>query len=365
VRSSMPERQPQLRQLKTANRHQWARKQNLFAFIRVHSRLRNLMRAEIVAANDPDAVQRASEWIRRGEPIAIPTETVYGLAADALSAAAVAKIFAIKERPFFDPLIVHFSDSKWMKELARPDPGDSRLIEKLIERFWPGPLTLLLPKSESVLDLVTAELPTVALRMPSHPVFRAIMRASDRPLAAPSANRFGRVSPSTAEHVFDELGSRIAMIVDAGPAHFGIESTIVQPVGGRIAILRPGPVTEEALAEIAPVAEEFATDRITAPGQTLSHYAPNKPVRLLPPGTTVEHAENSGLLCWGKNQRPEPFSVVRSLSEERDLAEAAARLFSLLREFERLPVAAIYVEPVPDIGVGKAIMNRLRRAAAR
>lgn len=321
------------------------------------------MKAEIVAANDPDAVQRASEWIRRGEPIAIPTETVYGLAADALNAAAVAKIFAIKERPFFDPLIVHFADPKWMRELARPDPVDSRLIEKLTEKFWPGPLTLLLPKTERVLDLVTAELPTVALRMPSHPVFRAIMRESDRPLAAPSANRFGRVSPSRAEHVFEELGSRIALIVDAGPAHFGIESTIVQPVGGRIAILRPGPLTEEALAEIAPVVEEFATEKIMAPGQTPSHYAPNKPVRLLAPGVAVEHPENSGLLCWGKNQRSQSFGAVRSFSEDRDLTEAAARLFSLLREFERLPVEAIYVEPVPEIGVGKAIMNRLRRAA--
>jgi len=321
------------------------------------------MKAEIVAANDPDAVQRASECIRRGEPIAIPTETVYGLAADALNAAAVAKIFAIKERPSFDPLIIHFADPKWMWELARPDPADRQLIETLTEKFWPGPLTLLLPKSERVLDLITAELPTVALRMPSHPVFQAIMRRSDRPVAAPSANRFGRVSPSRAEHVFDELGSRIALIVDAGPAAFGIESTIVRPADGRIAIVRPGPVTEEALAEIAPVVEEFTAGRVTAPGQTPGHYAPNKPVTLLPPGIRVEHSEKSGLLCWGRNQRSESFGVVRSLSEDCDLAEAAARLFSLLREFDQLPLDRIYVEPVPEIGVGKAIMNRLRRAA--
>src|ERR1700737_3731032 len=203
----------------------------------------------MLGANDPDAVQRAGEWIRRGEPIAIPTETVYGLAADALNAAAVGKIFAIKERPYFDPLIVHFADLEWMAELSRPDPADHDLIAALIEKFWPGPLTLLLPKSGRVLDLVTAELPTVALRMPSHPVFRAIMPESDRPLAAPSATRFGRVSPSRAEHVFEELGARIPLIIDAGPAIFGIESTIVAPVGGRIAILRPGPVTEEALPE--------------------------------------------------------------------------------------------------------------------
>ena len=321
------------------------------------------MKAEILAANDPDAVQRASECIRRGEPIALPTETVYGLAADALNAAAVAKIFAIKERPFFDPLIVHFADAKWMRELAQLVPADRPLIEALTKRFWPGPLTLLLPKSERVLDLVTAELPTVALRMPSHPIFRAIMRESDRPLAAPSANRFGRVSPSRAEHVFDELGSRIALIVDGGPTTFGIESTIIQPANGRIAILRPGPVTEEALSEIAPVVEEFTANKILAPGQTPSHYAPNKPVRLLTPGIRVEDSETSGLLCWGKNQRSESFAAVRSLSEDGDLAEAAARLFSLLREFDQLPLERIYVEPVPEIGVGKAIMNRLRRAA--
>jgi L-threonylcarbamoyladenylate synthase len=324
------------------------------------------MKAEIVAANDPDVVHRASEWIRRGEPIAIPTETVYGLAADALNPTAVAKIFAIKERPFFDPLIIHFADPKWMAELASPNRADRHLIEILIEKFWPGPLTLLLPKNERVLDLVTAELPTVALRMPSHPIFRAIMRASDRPLAAPSANLFGRVSPSRAEHVFEELGSRIPLIVDAGPTAFGIESTIVQPVDGRIAILRPGPITEEALAEIAPITEESAAPKnIAAPGQTPSHYAPNKPVILLMPGIHVERPENSGLICWGKNQRQQPFTVVQSLSEERDLAEAAARLFSLLREFDRLPIEIIYVEPVPEIGVGKAIMNRLRRAAYR
>jgi L-threonylcarbamoyladenylate synthase len=163
--------------------------------------------------------------------------------------------------------------------------------------------------------------------------------------------------------VFDELGSRIALIVDAGPTTFGIESTIVQPANGRIAILRPGPVTEEALAEIAPVVEEFAADKITAPGQTPGHYAPNKPVRLLTPGLRVEDSESSGLLCWGKNQRSESFAAVRSLSEDGDLAEAAARLFSLLREFDQLPLERIYVEPVPEIGVGKAIMNRLRRAA--
>ena len=321
------------------------------------------MKAEIVAANDPDAIRRASDCIRRGEPIAMPTETVYGLAADALDATAIAKIFAIKERPAFDPLIVHFADPKWIRELARPDPEDRQLIETLAKKFWPGPLTLLLPKSERVLDLVTAELTTVALRMPSHPVFRAVMRESDRPLAAPSANRFGRVSPSRAEHVFDELGSRITLIIDAGPTAFGIESTIVQPVQGRIAILRPGPVTEEALAEIAPVMEEFVGDKITAPGQMRSHYAPGKPVRLLTPGVRVEDSANSGLLCWGKSQRAESFRAVRSLSEHRDLAEAAARLFLLLREFDQLPLERIYVEPVPEIGVGKAIMNRLRRAA--
>jgi len=189
------------------------------------------------------------------------------------------------------------------------------------------------------------------------------MRESDRPLAAPSANRFGRVSPSRAEHVFDELGSRIALIVDGGPTTFGIESTIIQPADGRIAILRPGPVTEEALAEIAPVVEEFAANKIIAPGQTPSHYAPNKPVRLLTPGIRVEDSETSGLLCWGKHRRSESFAAVRSLSEDGDLAEAAARLFSLLREFDQLPLERIYVEPVPEIGVGKAIMNRLRRAA--
>jgi L-threonylcarbamoyladenylate synthase len=323
------------------------------------------MKAEIVAANDPDAIELAADWIRRGEPIAIPTETVYGLAADASNPSAVAKIFAIKERPFFDPLIVHFADLKWLTELAQSNPADHELITALTRKFWPGPLTLLLPKRPEVLDLVTAELPTVALRMPSHPVFRAIMRESDRPLAAPSANRFGRVSPSRAEHVFEELGSRIPLIIDAGPAVFGIESTIVEPIDGSIAIVRPGPVTEEALAEIGPIIEQADPNKIVAPGQMPSHYAPDKPVRILVPGVRIERPEAAGLLCWGKNQRPEHFREVRSLSEQCDPVEAAARLFSLLREFDRLPVEMIYVEPVPETGVGKAIMNRLNRAAVR
>jgi L-threonylcarbamoyladenylate synthase len=323
------------------------------------------MKAEIVAANDPDAIQLAADWIRRGEPIAIPTETVYGLAADASNPSAVAKVFAIKERPFFDPLIVHFADLKWLSELAQPNPADQDLIAVLTRKFWPGPLTLLLPKRKHVLDLVTAELPTVALRMPSHPVFRAIMRESDRPLAVPSANRFGRVSPSRAEHVFEELGSRIPLIIDAGPAAFGIESTIVEPVDGSIAILRPGPVTEEALAELGPIIDQPDPKKIIAPGQMPSHYAPDKPVHILIPGVQVESPETAGLLCWGKNRRPESFQEIRSLSEQCDLIEAAARLFSLLREFDRLPVETIYVEPVPENGLGKAIMNRLRRAAYR
>jgi L-threonylcarbamoyladenylate synthase len=324
-----------------------------------------LMKAEIVAANDPDAIQRAGDWIRQGEPIAIPTETVYGLAADASNPSAVAKIFAIKERPFFDPLIVHFADLKWLTELAQPNPADEDLIAVLVQKFWPGPLTILLPKSKQVLDLVTAELPTIALRMPSHPVFRAIMRESNRPLAVPSANRFGRVSPSRAEHVFEELGSRIPLIIDAGPTAFGIESTIVEPVDGSIAILRPGPVTEEALAEVAPIVEQPDPTKIVAPGRMPSHYAPDKPVHILVPGVPVERPEAAGLLCWGKNRRPESFAEIRSLSEQCDLIEAAARLFSLLREFDQLPVETIYVEPVPESGIGKAIMNRLRRASYR
>jgi L-threonylcarbamoyladenylate synthase len=310
------------------------------------------------------AVAAATEVLNRKELVALPTETVYGLAGDALESEAVAKIFEAKERPFFDPLIVHVESKEWLVKLTRPPERANAILETLVERFWPGPLTILFPKSDLVPHLVTAGLQEVAIRMPRHPVFLEVLRAFGKPLAAPSANRFGRVSPTRAVHVFEELSSRIPLILDAGPTIVGLESTIVRVHPDKIEILRQGPVSEEDLAAIAPVHDLAVTEKIEAPGQTASHYAPEKPVHFLEPSTIGPNSQNDALICWGPVRHCEYFSVVRSLSETRDLRVAAQRLFTLLREVDSLDIRKIFIEPVPEIGLGKAIMDRMRRAAA-
>lgn len=323
------------------------------------------MKTEIIAANHPSAIKRAATLLASGELVAVPTETVYGLAGNASDDRAVATIFQVKERPFFDPLILHLPDKSWVQRLSKLDAEQEKLVTVLIGRFWPGPLTLLLPKSEGVSDLVTASLPTVALRMPANPVLGAILREGGFPVAAPSANRFGRVSPTTAEHVLEELGSKIPLIVDDGPTKLGLESTIVElKARKRLVLHRPGPITEAVLAEFAEVESVDLRGSIQAPGQTPSHYAPDKPVRLIETGYVPPDSARAGLLAWGQCAQQSKFRVTFSLSESRDLVEAASQLFSLLRAMDREPVTTIYVEKVPETGIGRAIMNRLYRAEA-
>jgi L-threonylcarbamoyladenylate synthase len=311
-------------------------------------------------------VAAAVEILNRKDLVALPTETVYGLAGDALEPEAVAKIFEVKERPSFDPLIIHIENKQWLIKLTRTSERMRPMVNRLMERFWPGPLTILFPKSDLVPDLVTAGLEQVAIRMPSHPVFVQVLRAFGKPLAAPSANRFGRVSPTRAEHVLDELEGRIALILDAGPTVVGLESTIVRvnEDKNKIEILRQGPVSEESLAEIAPTEEASVSPKIEAPGQTASHYAPDKLVHLFGPEAVGPDTHHDALICWGPIRHREDFAVVRSLSETQDLRVAAQRLFGLLREVDRSNVRQIYIEPVPEVGLGKAIMNRIRRASA-
>src|SRR5438552_17850515 len=205
------------------------------------------------------AVRKAVALLQKGNPVALPTETVYGLAADALDPTAVAKIFEAKGRPRFDPLIVHLPDRDWLEKIADLSGQDRQSILKLAEKFWPGPFTMVLPKRDIVPDIVTAGLDTVAVRISAHPVFAEIVGELDEPLAAPSANRFGRVSPTTAQHVLDELDGRIPLIVDAGPTEHGIESTIVAVRDGRIAVLRRGPITHEQLSEFTDVVSVTVT----------------------------------------------------------------------------------------------------------
>ena len=307
-----------------------------------------------VVPADEAAVAAASDLLRGGQIVAIPTETVYGLAADASNAGAVAKIYAAKGRPDFNPLIVHVPDKAAAERLAVFDA----LADRLAAAFWPGPLTLVLPVRDDapVTRAVTAGLPTIAIRCPAHPVMQALLAASGLNLAAPSANISGGISPTRAEHVLASLGGAVPMIIDAGPCAAGLESTIVvvRPSGWQI--LRPGPVTVEAISAIAgspPIG--IAQEKIEAPGQLASHYAPGKPLRL--------NAEAAGpgewLIGFGALDGDDNLSV------SSDLAQAAAQLFDALHRADASNAKAIAVASIPNAGIGIAINDRLARAAAR
>jgi L-threonylcarbamoyladenylate synthase len=311
----------------------------------------------------------AVELLRKGELVALPTETVYGLAANALDSIAVAKIFEAKERPRFDPLIVHLPNRERLERIVNVPAEYRQLIGRLVDKFWPGALTIVLPKRKIVPEIVTAGLDSVAVRLSAHPVFAEIVGELDEPLAAPSANQFGRVSPTTAQHVLDELDGRIPMIIDGGPTEHGIESTIVAVHDGKIAILRRGPITHEQLSEFAEVVSVTGTRRISAPGQLPSHYAPTTPLRLINNAKDFfpQKDQRVGLLTWESNGGSavirERFAAVRNLSKRQDLREAAAKLFRYLRELDALGIDLIVAERVPSQGLGAAIMDRLQRAA--
>lgn len=313
------------------------------------------------------AVESAVYLLSGGFPVALPTETVYGLAAWALNNDALFRIFATKERPKFDPLIVHIPTMEWLDNLCLIPKEDRRLVDKLTSIYWPGPLTIVLPRKPVVPDLVTSGLPTVAVRMSGHPVFKEVIEAFGQPLAAPSANRFGRVSPTQASHVKDELDGRIHLIVDAGPTHHGVESTIVSVRGDSLWILRNGPITAEELGRHASVAVATAPGgQPMAPGQLKSHYAPTTPLRLLPPGEAPEPQGPGpvGLLAYCGEDKVAGFQKVEVLSRVGDLKEAAMNLFTKLRLLDAMGLREIVAESVPETGIGAAIMDRLRKAAA-
>jgi L-threonylcarbamoyladenylate synthase len=308
----------------------------------------------------PDTIAAAAAILRAGGVVAIPTETVYGLAANALDSAAVARVFEIKRRPSFDPLIVHVCDAAMLELVAAAVPAAAR---RLVERFWPGPLTIVLPKSEAVPAIVTAGASTIAVRLPSHTVAQAVIRQAGVPLAAPSANPFGEVSPTRALHVARALGELVDMILDGGPSEHGVESTIVSFVPSP-AILRPGAIDAEAIAHvIGPLSvRETPGQRAVTPGSLAHHYAPRTPVRLLcSAGESEPGRARAGWL--GLGPEPEGYAYARSLSRSGDLREAAAALFDALHELDGRSLERIDVEPVPERGIGVAIMDRLRRAA--
>ncbi|HEY0789804.1 MAG TPA: L-threonylcarbamoyladenylate synthase [Chthoniobacterales bacterium] len=318
-----------------------------------------------LSANDPGAVAHATSLLLAGEVVALPTETVYGLAGNALNPEAVARIFAAKRRPFFDPLIVHVDGAASLDRLVRLSFAEGRRVRQLTERFWPGPLTLVLPRTAIVPDLVTNGSACVAVRAPDHPVFQAVLRAAGCPLAAPSANRFGRISPTTADHVREELDGEIPLIIDGGLTRVGLESTIVRSHGAGWEILRPGPVSAEDLAPYGPVQFSDRVVQAEVPGQLPSHYAPRAQVVLIDGAAEVPGGPGTALLAWGPVRDGHRFALSASLSETRSLTQAAARLFRCLREVDVAEVQTIYAERVPAHGLGVAIMDRLTRAAAR
>ena len=326
------------------------------------------MRTEIVATAVPNdragAITRAVALLRAGEIVALPTETVYGLAADALSAAAVVKIFETKERPRFDPLIVHLPEREWLERVTRIEAETRALVEKLITSFWPGPLTIVLPRTEIVPALVTAGLATVAVRMSAHPVFSAVARAFGQPLAAPSANRFGRISPTSASDVAEELSGRIPLILDSGATQHGIESTVIALRAGGIEVLRAGPITREELEEFGEVRSRDSGPT-ESPGQLPAHYRPQTPLTIADDITaiSVPRGERYGALLWSDKPFSETFVESRRLSTSGNLREAAANLFRQLRELDHAGLDWIVAEALPEEGLGMAIMDRLRRAA--
>lgn len=304
------------------------------------------------------ALAEAARLIAAGRLVALPTETVYGLAGDAGSDAAVAAIFAAKDRPSFNPLIVHVPGAAAADRLACLD----RRAALLAARFWPGPLTIVAPRRPRarLSLLVSAGLESVALRAPAHPVAQTLLRLCGRPLAAPSANRSGRVSPTTAQHVAESLGRAVDLILDAGPCRIGIESTVVDLTGPAPRLLRPGGVTlEELRAELGEIEIGGAEARPSSPGQLPSHYAPATPLRLDAEAVAAEEA----LLAFGPHPPPGAHATL-NLSPAADLTEAAAHLFAYLRQLDRIGARAIAVMPIPEEGLGRAINDRLRRAAA-
>ena len=321
--------------------------------------------ATILDGNDPYAIRTAREALRAGELVAFPTETVYGLGANALDERAVARIFAVKNRPHFDPLIVHVFDEEAVPQYATD--VDQRAVA-LMGRFWPGPLTLVLRKQPIIPDLVTAGFDTVALRVPSHPVARALLKEVHLPIAAPSANPFGYVSPTTAEHVQDMLGDAIGLILDGGPCAVGVESTVCALTEEQAVILRPGGVSvEEVEAVIGPVTvgQSPQPDR-RSPGTLPSHYAPRVPLFLIACGAPLPRpaaGERTGLLLL-QPRLVEGYATVEYLSQGGNLIEAAANLFAALRRLDSAGLDRVIVESVPECGIGRAIMDRLRRAAA-
>jgi len=313
-----------------------------------------------------EAIVEAAEILKSGGLVGMPTETVYGLAANALDGQAVAKIFEAKGRPSFNPLIIHVPDI----ESAKAYVEITEVARLAAHHFWPGPLTLILPRKEGcpVSELASAGLDTLAIRVPSHPAAQELLKTCKLPVAAPSANKSGSLSPTTPAHVHDSLGASVDLILASGSCDVGLESTVLDLSGEKPVILRPGAVTAENLEEALGVSvehEQGDTDAPKSPGMLLKHYAPDIPVRL----NAIDVQEGEALLAFGSDKfmvaRDFPSDMRRNLSESQDLHEAAANLFAMLKELDQSGANGIAVMAVPENGIGAAINDRLKRAAQK
>jgi len=322
--------------------------------------------------NETD-ITKAAAILRKGGLVAFPTETVYGLGANALNERAVARVFEVKARPRFDPLIVHVPAMLWLERLTTGFPP---LARQLAEKFWPGPLTLVLPKSSAVPDLVTAGGPTVAIRIPDHPVALSLLRAVELPIAAPSANPFGQISPTCAAHVREQLGPKIDLILDGGPCRVGVESTVLQLTPEGPLLLRPGGTTLEDIEDVIGKVQvpDGSQDglpgaALASPGTLAQHYAPRTALVVRSRETRgVAHGElpasgSVGLLAFRESDQNSQFARVEVLSPTGDLREAAANLFAALRRLDAAGLDLIVAETFPEAGLGRALNDRLRRAA--
>lgn len=310
-------------------------------------------------------VHESVEELRRGGVVGVPAETVYGLAGNAFDPMALVRIFESKGRPLSDPLIVHLPEAGWLERVVRFSSLEQRnLVERLAASFWPGPLTLLLPKHPDLPELVTAGSDLVAVRVTAHPLFQQVIRGVDSPLAAPSANRFGSISPTSAEDVRIELGEFIEFILDGGSCDHGVESTIVSLENQEMVILRPGPITEDQLNQFGHVTA-FGT-RVKTPGSLPGHYAPKKELHIL--NTDIKEdqiSSHAGYLAFTEpsDEIRSYFSVIEVLSPSGDLREAAANFYATLRRLDISNTDIIYAAALPEVGIGVAIMDRMRRAS--
>ncbi|MCG6535683.1 MAG: threonylcarbamoyl-AMP synthase [Syntrophales bacterium LBB04] len=310
----------------------------------------------------PSSIGQAVASLKAGDVVAFPPETAYGLGADALNSIGVAKVFEIKKRPRFDPLIVHIGQKAWLPSITRHVPQQAQV---LIDRFWPGPLTIILEKQPTIPDIVTAGLQTVAVRMPSHPVALNLINAFGRPIAAPSANPFGYVSATMAAHVARMFQNQLALVLDGGPSTFGLESTIVAVKDHQVFVRRYGAVTlEELQGLVGEVRTEIKDGAVDSPGQLPYHYAPHRPLAIIKTVDEVTVSASSLLLFQTPSKIP-VSKYMRILSPTGDLREAAANFFSYLIELVREDVDIIYAEKMPETGLGRAMMERLKKAAGK